>query len=299
MIKDYIALFLIRARMGMRIEGKEGMDMPTTYAHYQFGKDVIRILPGPLQKAIENHRELFDIGLYGPDIFFYYRIFHKNRVNAIGYRMHEEYADTFFKHAAEVIKQSENKSAARAYIYGFICHFALDSECHKYVEKMIEMSGITHSEIEMEFDRGLLVKNHLDPMTFLRASCIHPTWRNAEVIAEFFDGVSAKEIRKTLRYMIQCDKLLTAPNPIKRKALFFGMKVIGQYEGVHGMVMSENPNPACKKYCQILKGVYNGAIPIAARLIEQYQGVLFQNKEISTRFHETFGAGENWEELQV
>ena len=102
--------------MGMRIEGKEGMDMPTTYAHYQFGKDVIRTLPGPLQKAIENHRQLFDIGLYGPDIFFYYRIFHKNRVNAIGYRMHEEYADTFFKHAAEVIEQSKNKSAARAYM---------------------------------------------------------------------------------------------------------------------------------------------------------------------------------------
>lgn len=106
--------------MGMRIEGKEGMDMPTTYAHYQFGKDVIRILPGPLQKAIENHRELFDIGLYGPDIFFYYRIFHKNRVNAIGYRMHEEYADAFFKHAAEVIEQSENKSAARAYIWFYL-----------------------------------------------------------------------------------------------------------------------------------------------------------------------------------
>ena len=285
--------------MGMRIEGKEGMDMPTTYAHYQFGKDVIRILPGPLQKAIENHRELFDIGLYGPDIFFYYRIFHKNRVNAIGYRMHEEYADTFFKHAAEVIKQSENKSAARAYIYGFICHFALDSECHKYVEKMIQVSGITHSEIEMEFDRMMLVQKHIDPMTFHRANCIHPTIKNAAVIAEFYDGVSAKEIRKTLRYMILCDKLLTAQNPIKRKVLFFGMKVAGQYEGVRGMVMSEQPNPACKKYCQILNGVYHGAVPIAGKMLGQYQGVLFQNKEISTRFHETFGAGENWQELQV
>ena len=273
--------------------------MPTTYAHYQFGNDVIRILPGPLQKAIENHRELFDIGLYGPDIFFYYRIFHKNRVNAIGYRMHEEYADTFFKHAAEVIKQSENKSAARAYIYGFICHFALDSECHKYVEKMIQVSGITHSEIEMEFDRMMLVQKHIDPMTFHRANCIHPTIKNAAVIAEFYDGVSAKEIRKTLRYMILCDKLLTAQNPIKRKVLFFGMKVAGQYEGVHGKVMSEQPNPACKKYCQILNGVYHGAVPIAGKMLGQYQGVLFQNKEISTRFHETFGAGENWQELQV
>ena len=299
MIKDYIALFLIRARMRMRIEGKEGMDMPTTYAHYQFGKDVIRTLPGPLQKAIENHRQLFDIGLYGPDIFFYYRIFHKNRVNAIGYRMHEEYADTFFEHAAEVIKTTKNKSAARAYIYGFICHFALDSECHKYVEKMIQVSGITHSEIEMEFDRMILVRKHIDPMTFHRANCIHPTINNAAVITEFFDGVSAKEIRKTLRYMILCDKLLTAPNPIKRKALFFGMKVTGQYEGVHGMVMSEQPNPACKKYCQILNGVYHGAVPIAGKMIGQYQKVLFKNEEISKRFHETFGAGENWRELQV
>lgn len=273
--------------------------MPTTYAHYQFGKDVIRTLPVPLQKAINGNRELFDIGLYGPDIFFYYRIFHKNHVNAIGYRMHDEYADTFFKHAVEVIKKAQNKSAARAYIYGFICHFALDSECHKYVEKMIQVSGITHSEIEMEFDRMLLVKNHIDPKTFLRAGCIHPKWKNTEVIAAFFDGVTPGEIKKTLKYMILCDKLLTAPNPVKRKALFFGMKVTGQYEGVHGMVMSEEPNPACKKYCQILKGVYNGAIPIAARLIEQYQGVLFQNKEISTRFHETFGAGENWKELHV
>ena len=285
--------------MGMRIEGKEGMDMPTTYAHYQFGKDVIRTLPGPLQKAIENHRQLFDIGLYGPDIFFYYRIFHKNRVNAIGYRMHEEYADTFFEHAAEVIKTTKNKSAARAYIYGFICHFALDSECHKYVEKMIQVSGITHSEIEMEFDRMILVRKHIDPMTFHRANCIHPTINNAAVIAEFFDGVSAKEIRKTLRYMILCDKLLTVPNPIKRKALFFGMKVTGQYEGVYGMVMSEQPNPACKKYCQILNGVYHGAVPIAGKMIGQYQKVLFKNEEISKRFHETFGAGENWQELQV
>lgn len=299
MIKDYIALFLIRVRMRMRIEEKEGMNMPTTYAHYQFGKDVIRTLPGPLQKAIENHRQLFDIGLYGPDIFFYYRIFHKNRVNAIGYRMHEEYADSFFEHAAEVIKTAKNKSAARAYIYGFICHFALDSECHKYVEKMIQVSGITHSEIEMEFDRMILVRKHIDPMTFHRANCIHPSIKNAEVIAEFFDGVSAKEIRKTLKYMILCDKLLTAPNPIKRKALFFGMKVTGQYEGVHGMVMSEQPNPACKKYCQILNGVYNGAVPIAGKLIGQYQKVLFKNEEISKRFHETFGAGENWQELQV
>ena len=55
--------------------------------------------------------------------------------------MHDQMADAFFKRAVEVIGASEDKGAARAYIYGFICHFALDSECHKYIEKMIQVSG--------------------------------------------------------------------------------------------------------------------------------------------------------------
>ena len=43
--------------------------MPTTYAHYKFGKEVISALPRPLRSTVENHRELFDIGLHGL-IFF-------------------------------------------------------------------------------------------------------------------------------------------------------------------------------------------------------------------------------------
>ena len=52
--------------------------MPTTYAHYKFGKEVLSALPRPLQNSIEAHRELFDIGLHGPDILFYYNAL-KNR----------------------------------------------------------------------------------------------------------------------------------------------------------------------------------------------------------------------------
>ena len=47
--------------------------MPTTYAHYKFGKEVMSALPRPLQNSIENKRALFDIGLHGPDILFYYK----------------------------------------------------------------------------------------------------------------------------------------------------------------------------------------------------------------------------------
>ena len=70
--------------------------MPTTYTHYRFGKDVLSCLSLPLRNSINEYRELFDIGLHGPDIFFYYRAMHKNKVNQIGYRMHEEQASKFF-----------------------------------------------------------------------------------------------------------------------------------------------------------------------------------------------------------
>lgn len=273
--------------------------MPTTYAHYKFGKDVIDTLPKHFQKAIESKRELYDIGLHGPDILFYYRVFMTNHVNTTGYELHDQPADAFFFQAAQIIKRSLDQEAARAYIYGFICHFALDSECHKYVEKMIQVSGVSHSEIEMEFDRLLLTEDHIDPVSYLGTNHIHPTMKNAEVIAPFFEEVSAKEVKKSLTSMIQVHKLLLAPNPGKRRFLFGAMKLAGQYESKHGMVMSETPNPACEDYCRLLKKLYKGAVPLAVGLIIKYQKLLSDGTELPSRFHETFGPGERWQDLPL
>lgn len=46
--------------------------MPSMYAHFVFGKNVYQKLPSDIKKIIKEHRELFFIGLHGPDIFFYY-----------------------------------------------------------------------------------------------------------------------------------------------------------------------------------------------------------------------------------
>ena len=89
------------------------------------------------RNSIEAHRELFDIGLHGPDILFYYNALKERSVNEQGHTLHRQFADEFFHHAVEVIEKAKDPSAARAYIYGFICHFALDSEYHPYVEKKL------------------------------------------------------------------------------------------------------------------------------------------------------------------
>lgn len=273
--------------------------MPTTYAHYKFGKDVLRGLPELLRRAIESNRELYDIGLHGPDILFYYKVPSKNRVNTLGEDMHDAYADEFFRHAAKVIGQARDKDAAQAYICGFICHFALDSECHKYIEKMIQVSRISHYEIEMEFDRLLLVEDSCDPVRHLSVSHIHPSRKNAEVIAPFFDGVTVKEVESTLASQIFVHRTLLAPGHWKRRFLFLCMKLAGLYGSHRGMVMSREPNPACREYCLLLKQLYAGAVPLAVRLILEYQNLLLHGAPLPDRFHETFGHGEGWEELSV
>ena len=273
--------------------------MPTTYAHYKFGEEVMSALPRPLQNSIENKRELFDIGLHGPDILFYYRPILKNKVTSQGYAMHDRPADEFFNRAAEVIAKAEDPAAARAYIYGFICHFALDSECHPYVEKMIQVSGISHSEIEMEFDRMLLTEDFLNPVRHDSAKHIHPTIENGRVIAPFFEEVSPEIVKKALKSMKFYLKILRAPDPGKRRILMGGMRLAHCYDSMHGMVMSLEPNPECKEYCALLKRRFSGAVPLAAGLILQYQKKLFQGGELPDRFHQTFGAGDNWEELRL
>lgn len=273
--------------------------MPTTYTHYKFGREVIDALSEPLRKTVESSRELFDIGLHGPDILFYYHAPFKSRVSSIGYSMHDRSADEFFERAAAWIRGTQGKEAATAYVYGFICHFALDSECHGYIEKMIHASGISHSEIEMELDRLLLTEDSIDPVAYLGTKHIHPTQGNAEVIAPFFEGVTAQEVKRALSSMITCHKLLLASNPAKRKLLFGGMKLVGKYDSLHGMVMSETPNPLCRDYCLLLKKQFAQAVPLAAELITSFQKFLDSGGELPERFGQTFGAGDNWEELQL
>ena len=199
----------------------------------------------------------------------------------------------------EKIEKAKDPAAARAYIYGFICHFALDSECHPYVEKIMQVGRVSHNEIEMELDRVYLTDDFINPVTYLGTKHIHPTLENAQVIAPFFEGITAEQIYKALKGMVFYHKLFLAPTSGKRKALFLGMKAVGKYDSLHDIVMSVKPDPLCQKYCKVLKRQYSGAVPLAASLIVQYQKKLFQDTPLPERFHETFGAGEEWEKLRL
>ena len=167
--------------------------MPSTYAHRRFGADVLALLPDGLRQTLEQHRELYDMGLHGPDLMFYYKALQTNPVNRLGNAMHEEKGEVFFTRARAVVEHAADKDAALAYALGFGCHFALDSTCHPYVEAYVRESGVSHCEIETEFDNALLREDGYDPMKFFTASNIKPSRQRAEAVAPFYEGVTVDE----------------------------------------------------------------------------------------------------------
>ena len=263
--------------------------MPSTYAHRRFGADVLAQLPEPIQKTIAPYRELYDMGLHGPDLLFYYNALQSNHVNRLGNAMHEQPGEVFFTRARQVIRNAKNKDAALAYALGFVCHFALDSTCHPCVEQYVRTSVVSHCEIETEFDNQLLRRDGHDPMHFLTASHIHPSHIWARVVAPFYEGVSVDETYQAMTGMTFVHKMLLASNPAKRWVVLTAMRLAGKWEFMHGLVANPKPNPACAESGRQLDALYQKAIPLAVRLITEYVDGLATDAPLDAAYQHTFG----------
>ena len=276
--------------------------MPSTYAHYIFGKKMYRTYDEKVRKIIDANRELYCIGLHGPDIFFYYKALKSNPVSQLGYSMHDEPGEVFFRKAAQILREQktqEEKKKLLAYLLGFIGHFALDLKCHGYVESKIHKSGVTHSEIEVEFDRYLMTERGINPLTHRLTRHIVASQENAEVIAKVFPTLTVNEIQKSLSGMIFYDRLLLAPWDIKRKILYTGLKVAGKYEGMHGLIVNKEPNPACQDSSLRLEKLMKRAVGCCEKLVYNYLAFLRDEEELSSLYQRDFSAGPDWEKIPV
>ena len=262
--------------------------MPSTYAHYRMGQEVLKQLSEPVQKIIMENKQLYDIGLHGPDILFYYHPLASNPVNSIGYELHERTGKEFFDSAAKVIRDGSDKKKHLAYIYGFICHFALDSTCHGYIDEKIAQSGILHTEIEVEFDRSLMEKDGWNPVSHELTRHIVPSLENGKIIASFFPGTTPKQVEKALKGMIRSNHLLIAPTKLKRKIIYALLRLTGNDKEMHGLLVNFEANPACSDSTEKLYQLYDAAKKRAVLLIEDYIRYLTEEKSLDILYNFTF-----------
>jgi hypothetical protein len=262
--------------------------MPSTYAHYSFGEQVLEHFDDNIKKLISKHQSLFQIGLHGPDVLFYYKPLGSNPVNKIGHELHKKTADKFIKNAKKVILECPDKEAATAYILGFICHFMLDSECHPIVREA-EKLGISHSEIETEFERVLMIKNNLEPLSYKPTKHIKASYEDSTCISWFYKGVTPKQIFKALKSMKLYLNLLVAPGRMKRTFIITALRLSGNYKGMIGLIMNYKPNPKCASTSIQLQKVFQEAIIPTANIVNEFYKNLDNSKFLSKRFERDFG----------
>lgn len=239
--------------------------MPSTYAHYKFANEVLPLLPEEAKKAVDENKTLYLIGCHGPDILFYYKAIKSNAVNRLGYAMHGRSASPFFERAKELIKQGGAPSLA--YTMGFITHFALDSTCHGYVEEQRKRVGITHTKLEVEFDRSLLTEDGKDPVKQKLTAHILPDERYAAVIAPFF-SLTAKEIERSLKDMRTICNLFVCPNAVKRGIVRGVLKMVSK--DLPDQVMGLEPDPVCAESNAVMREKFESAKAVAKELFENF-----------------------------
>lgn len=272
--------------------------MPSTYAHYRFGNTVLKELPNNLQNIINANRQLYDIGVHGPDLLFYYEAYHKNDVSSFGFKMHDKLASDFFKASRIAYANHEEKEKMLAYLLGFVTHFSLDYTDHSYVEIKEEISKQSHSTIETEYDRHLMINDGIDPFKKDPVSHIHATCENARIIAYFFPNIGEKKIDKALHDMVKYLRLLKPSNNLKRSFLNTSFKLVNKKE-LSSLVTSKEINTECLDSNLRLDKLETKAKALCLELTNNLYAYLNGQADLDKRFYKTFAYQEGYKDIPV
>lgn len=233
--------------------------MPASYAHYRFGKHLLPSLPEPERQCIQHFRRMFDVGLQGPDLFFYYNPCVKTAVGALGDKFHAMTGRELFPAACAVA----DTEAGRAYLYGLLGHYCLDSVCHPFVRRLNDIGEAAHVPLESEFERFLLVQDkHPAPHTYDISKKLRLTRGECMTVARFYPPASEMQVAMSLKSMTVSTKFLASPNWKWREAL---LKRVKPSLLAHRIPREENPELAL--YVRQLKELYD-------RAAEKYPGML-------------------------
>lgn len=128
--------------------------MPNYFAHLTFGRQVRQALPEDLRRKLRAEGPAFELGCLGPDILFFYHLLAPSTARNEGHTMHRSSALPVFWRLRAAI--TAGTPMAAGYAAGFLCHLALDSTCHPYVNAKAAQGEISHLAMEAEFDRWLM-----------------------------------------------------------------------------------------------------------------------------------------------
>lgn len=270
--------------------------MPATYAHWAFGRDCIELMPQEIQRIIHEHRDIYNLGVHGPDIFFY-DLAHKN-ITKYGTNMHYIPAAEFFKNAKQVYKEyPEFKDEVLTYIFAFLTHFTLDSVAHGYVERKKEVSKISHNKIEAQWDRHLMKLDNRTPNLVDRAESLRPNKKNSNVISLFFP-FAPQDILRTCRAQ---RKVIETLNSISTRNQKFFERILRKRKlnDFADLFIGFEDEKICEDSNLRLDKLRNKAYKLYPKLFSNLTEYLNDSKKLNKYFNHDFSTWPDYKEIPV
>ncbi len=255
--------------------------MPASYAHYRFGKRLLSQLPPDVRQTVQRFRRMYDIGLQGPDIFFYYNPFLNTPVGGLGKAFHRQTGQEFFSVACS----AATSEAAKAYLYGLLGHYCLDSVCHPFVNRLVKIEEARHVQLESELERFLLVQDgQRSPETFDMSKFLKITRGECMTVAEFYPSVTGAQVSRSVICMAFLLKFLARPNKARLvKLLQKRNPTLCDY-----MIPAEETE-ALLPYVRELYDLYEQALEQYPGLLSQLQACLQKENPLGEDFAAIFG----------
>lgn len=240
--------------------------MPNYYAHLEFGRRVLDTLPLPLRKSVEAEKDAFFIGLYGPDPLFFSP---RRRVRQQGRALHRQAV----RPAAARLRQAmeERLPLAHGYAAGFLCHFALDSACHPYVDAMVSRGEATHGQIEAELDRLLMLRVGLNPMEDTPMPPLPVTPELEPVLRAAYPVLSPRQFQQGYDLFGRASRLLTLASGAGLRELVD--RLARRHAGcapLRGVVLAREPDPACAQSSTDLYTLLTETVSPTAEVLSAY-----------------------------
>ncbi|WP_416324740.1 zinc dependent phospholipase C family protein [[Eubacterium] hominis] len=216
--------------------------MPNIITHKIFAEEVLKeITKQDIKGMIDRHPQIFYIGSNGPDFLFFqhakpWEAMKSHTLNHLGSAMHAVHINDFYRVAMRCIKEQKHpdvKEAMSVYLFGHLCHWALDMKTHPYIfYRTGNCKGVSagyHHRFESMMDTMMLERYHNLSIRDYRAyeiceydeDILRAISRIYVPVAKEVYHVEVKvhDIRETLNSWYDIQKLLYDPKKMKYKAL--------------------------------------------------------------------------------
>lgn len=261
--------------------------MPGNYAHFRFGSQLLPTLPPEVQRTVRRFRQLYDMGLHGPDLLLYHDPLIKDPTVRLSSKFHHQTGKAFFERVCRAVRMDWSEGAM-AYLYGVLAHYALDSVCHPFIHTAVDQGIGSHNQVEAEFDRCLLdLDGKLPPYLYDQTPHMQLTSGECQTVALFYPGTGGAAIGRSVKNMARISRLLTLPKGPKRDTMIKAIRLVSP-KGAD-LIIPIRPDPRCRKLDEDLLALYDEALQQYPHMLEQLRDHLRRRTPLTEAFDPIFG----------